>query len=177
MSAFTVQELLTARQRETIVIAFGGSVRVQGAVASVRKSGSLVFVEVQDGSCLATLQLVVEKKNTDAFAAAQTATFKCTISAEGKYVLGGNSKASKPEVNCTAFRVVGRTGENFPLVKTADMSMDFLRQVRVSSLTFFMRYTVPTSACPHQHLLLSQQDPKRAAVGHARVMTCTMRAS
>jgi len=106
-------------------------VTVCGWVSSVRRQGKVVFIELHDGSCLGTAQLVVEKRQTDAFEESKKVTFKCSLTATGIFAKTKASpthfKPAQPEIHVRALQVLGPCGEEYPLVK-AEMKMDTLRK-------------------------------------------------
>ncbi|MBI4664041.1 MAG: asparagine--tRNA ligase [Verrucomicrobia bacterium] len=102
------------------------SLLVQGWVRTRRDSKGFSFVELNDGSCLANLQVVVD---AGASGAEQLADFTTGASAvvEGKLVPSPAS-GQKWELHATRLELVGRADASYPLQKKGH-SLEFLRTI------------------------------------------------
>ncbi len=112
----------------------GRAVTVCGWVRTKRDSKNLVFVQVNDGSCMASIQLTFDRSNPDGGAdipmiedALKTALTGASVRAEGKLVKSlGNGQAV--EVVLQKLTVLGECPqESYPLQKK-NMSMEYLRE-------------------------------------------------
>ena len=112
----------------------GRAVTVCGWVRTKRDSKNLVFVQVNDGSCMASIQLTFDRSNPDGGAdismiedALKTALTGASVRAEGKLVKSlGSGQAV--EVVLQKLTVLGECPqESYPLQKK-NMSMEYLRE-------------------------------------------------
>lgn len=101
-------------------------VTVSGWVRTRRDSKGFSFVEVNDGSCFKNLQAVVDHAlpGADDLKDALTGS---SVSIEGELV-PSPAKGQKWELKATAFRLVGRADESFPLQKKGH-TVEFLRTI------------------------------------------------
>ena len=105
----------------------GGEVLVQGWVKTRRSSGAVSFIQVNDGSTLSDLQVVVEQSLPD-YQIAETLNTGCSISVVGELVesLG---KGQKYEVKARTLEVLGLADpETYPLQKKRH-TLEFLREI------------------------------------------------
>lgn len=106
----------------------GQTVTACGWVRTRRDGKNIGFIALNDGSCLANLQVVVDK--SDGSVSPQTFA-RCgtgaALEVTGKLVAseGGGQAA---EIHATAVTVLGDTAENFPLQKKHH-SVEFLREI------------------------------------------------
>lgn len=112
----------------------GRAVTVCGWVRTKRDSKNLVFVQVNDGSCMASIQLTFDRSNPDGGAdismtedALKNALTGASVRAEGKLVKSlGSGQAV--EVVLQKLTVLGECPqESYPLQKK-NMSMEYLRE-------------------------------------------------
>ncbi len=109
----------------------GRSVTVCGWVRTMRDSKNLVFIQVNDGSCFASIQLTFDRENTTANKDAVEAALKdittgASVKATGKLVESPASGQSV-EVTLETLTVLGKCDpETYPLQKNK-MSMEYLR--------------------------------------------------
>ena len=101
-----------------------GGVTVSGWVRTRRDSKGFSFVEVNDGSCFKNLQAVVDHTLPGAEDLKDALTGS-SVSIEGELV-PSPAKGQKWELKATAFRLVGRADESFPLQKKGH-TVEFLR--------------------------------------------------
>src|SRR5574344_260237 len=127
----------------------GRSVTVCGWVRTMRDSKNLVFIQVNDGSCFASIQLTFDRENTTANKDAVEAALKdittgASVKATGKLVEYPASGQSV-EVTLETRTVLGKCDpETYPLQKNK-MSMEYLRDnahLRARTNTFGAVYRV-----------------------------------
>jgi len=120
----TVKELLSSKLE-------GRPVTVKGWVRTKRQTKSAVFVEINDGSCMANIQCVFdqEKAAEPALAAEfERTTTGASVSVEGILVVSPGT-GQKLEVKASSLRVIGEAQpESYPLQKKAH-SLEFLREL------------------------------------------------
>lgn len=105
----------------------GGEVMVQGWVKTRRSSGAISFIQVNDGSTLGDLQVVVEESLPN-YQVIETLNTGCSISVTGELVesLG---KGQKYEVQARTLEVLGLADpETYPLQKKRH-TLEFLREI------------------------------------------------
>ncbi len=103
-----------------------GEVFVQGWLRTVRRSKGVVFLALNDGSCLDSLQIVVAEDSAAFTAAGQLGTGAC-IGVRGELVASPGGGQSW-EVQAGQITVYGETDEAFPLQKKRH-SFEFLRSI------------------------------------------------
>jgi asparaginyl-tRNA synthetase len=105
----------------------GGPVLVQGWVKTRRSSGAVSFVQVNDGSTLGDLQVVVEQSLPD-YPVVESLTTGCSISVEGELV-ESIGKGQKYEVHASKLEVLGYADpDTYPLQKKRH-TLEFLREI------------------------------------------------
>lgn len=104
----------------------GTTVTVNGWVRSVRDQKAFAFVDVNDGSSLAGLQVVVSA-DSDAFAVVPELTTGCSVSAVGT-IVESMGKGQRYEMQASALRVLGAADASYPLQKKRH-SLEFLRSI------------------------------------------------
>ncbi|MGR0482929.1 MAG: asparagine--tRNA ligase [Candidatus Electronema sp. V4] len=104
------------------------AVEVQGWVRTCRDSGSLCFIEVTDGSCLAGLQVVAEPNLTNYESEVRRLSTGCAIKVCGR-LTASPAKGQVVEVRAESLTVVGLADpESYPLQKKRH-SVEFLRSI------------------------------------------------
>lgn len=120
----TVKELLASKLE-------GRLVNVKGWVRTKRQTKSAVFVEINDGSCMANIQCVFDQETAVSAAVAaglDKATTGASASIEGVLILSPGS-GQKLEVKASSIRIIGESpAETYPLQKKAH-SLEFLREI------------------------------------------------
>ena len=101
-------------------------ISVGGWVRTVRDLKSFGFIELNDGSCLKSLQLVLEGGLPD-FAEAMRLNVGAAVTAEGTLVLTPESKQPF-ELRVSALQVQGQSSPDYPLQKKRH-SMEYLRTI------------------------------------------------
>lgn len=102
------------------------SVVVTGWVRTKRDSKNFSFLEVNDGSCLKNLQVIVDAGIPGYESIAQTST-GAAVSIKGK-LIESQGKNQKWEVHASEFELVGESDESFPLQKKGH-TMEYLREI------------------------------------------------
>ena len=103
------------------------NVEINGWVRTKRETGGLCFIEINDGSCLANLQLIIEESSKEAWSVIKNITTGASIFAQGNLAAspGGNQDW---ELRVFKVIVLGESPENYPLQKKRH-SDEFLRQI------------------------------------------------
>ncbi len=102
------------------------SVFLQGWVRTRRDAKGFSFVEVNDGSCLKNIQVIVDDA-CPAFSEIERFTTGCSVEVEGALV---ESKGAGQawEVQAKELRLVGAADESYPLQKKRH-SLEYLREI------------------------------------------------
>lgn len=104
----------------------GTEVRIWGWIRTARASKNLVFVQINDGSCLADLQVVMDAGSVDLQAQTRLLTGAC-VTCLGK-VQESPAAGQARELHATELSVVGEADSVYPLQKKRH-SLEFLRTV------------------------------------------------
>ncbi|MBI2949820.1 MAG: asparagine--tRNA ligase [Verrucomicrobia bacterium] len=99
---------------------------VQGWIRTRRDSKAFSFVEINDGSCLKNLQIVVDATLPD-YAKIEQLTTGTAISVEGKLV-PSQGKEQKWEMVATRVNVLGPADQTYPLQKKGH-TLEYLREI------------------------------------------------
>jgi len=102
------------------------SIQAAGWVRTRRDSKAFSFLEVNDGSCLGNLQIIVDQGTPGSEDLAKMTT-GASISVEGKLVASQGGGQSW-EVHATSIRLLGGAPDDFPLQKKGH-SPEFLRSI------------------------------------------------
>ncbi|MCW5206386.1 asparagine--tRNA ligase [Desulfobulbus sp. F5] len=103
-------------------------VEVQGWVRTCRDSGSLCFIEVTDGSCLAGLQVVAEPNLSNYESEVRRLTTGCAVHVCGK-LAASPAKGQAVELRAESLSIIGHADpESYPLQKKRH-SVEFLRSI------------------------------------------------
>lgn len=106
----------------------GQSVSIAGWVRTKRDTGSFSFVEVNDGSCLANLQVIADEKLENYLSDIKQLSTGSSVMVEGT-LQASPAKGQDVEVHATSFRVIGKADpETYPLQKKRH-SFEFLREL------------------------------------------------
>jgi asparaginyl-tRNA synthetase len=106
----------------------GKKISVAGWVRTKRDTGSFSFVEVNDGSCLANLQIIADEKLDNYASEIKQLSTGSSIMVEG-ILQESPAKGQDVEVHADRFRVIGRAEpETYPLQKKRH-SFEFLREL------------------------------------------------
>ncbi len=123
MDRIEISKILTESEK------FGNTtVTVCGWVRTIRNSKSIAFAEINDGSCLRGLQLVLDKATLENFDEIASQNVGAAISATGKIVLTPNMK-QPCEMQVVSAEVEGTSSPDYPLQKKRH-SLEFLRTIQ-----------------------------------------------
>ena len=100
---------------------------VCGWIRTIRKSKNACFIELNDGTSLKNLQLVVDKDNDKLFSFCSNLTIGSSIAVNGKVVKSLN-KNQKVELNVKDIKILGKCPSDYPIQKKKQ-NMDYLRQI------------------------------------------------
>ncbi|MCD7728817.1 MAG: asparagine--tRNA ligase [Clostridia bacterium] len=103
----------------------GKQVTVCGWVRTARDSSEIAFIELNDGTTLKNLQIVVQKKSADQAVLKQAACVGASLKVTGGLVA---SERNIIEVNADTIEVLGVCPSDFPLQKKRH-TLDFLRTI------------------------------------------------
>ena len=107
--------------------AISGPVNVKGWVKTVRSSGGVAFVQINDGSTLADLQIVVDASCPD-YSLVNALTTGCSVSADG-VLQDSLGRGQKYEVAADSLELLGGADpEEYPLQKKRH-TLEFLREL------------------------------------------------
>lgn len=102
-------------------------IQVKGWVRTKRDSKAFSFIEINDGSCLANLQIVADATLDGYEESIVYLTTGASIAVTGN-VVESQGKGQRWEMQATAVEVLGTAEEDFPLQKKGH-SMEFLRSI------------------------------------------------
>jgi len=106
---------------------YGSEVLVKGWVKNVRSNNYVMFVALNDGSCLNNLQIVFDKEKFDSLQL-KDVTVGCSLSVVGE-LAKSEGKGQAVEVQATKVEVLGKANaEEFPL-QPKRHSLEFLREI------------------------------------------------
>ncbi len=106
----------------------GQSVSVAGWVRTKRDTGSFSFIEVNDGSCLANLQIIADEKLANYGVDIKQLSTGSSVMVEGD-LKESPAKGQDVELHATRCRVIGKADpETYPLQKKRH-SFEFLRDL------------------------------------------------
>ena len=106
----------------------GRRICVAGWVRTRRDTGSFSFVEINDGSCLANLQLIADKNLPNYESEIVRLTAGCSVTVRGLHA-ESPAKGQSVEVQAEEIRIVGWADpEHYPLQKKRH-SFEFLREI------------------------------------------------
>ncbi|MCF0203278.1 MAG: asparagine--tRNA ligase [Bacteroidaceae bacterium] len=114
----------------------GQNVTVMGWVRTHRSSKAVDFIQINDGSTIKNIQVVIEPQNFDAEMLKQITTGSC-ISATGKLVASQGS-GQAVEVQGESIELFGGCGNDYPMQKKGQ-SFEYMRQhahMRLRTNTF-----------------------------------------
>lgn len=103
------------------------SALVQGWVRTKRDSKAFSFIELNDGSCLANLQIVADATLPEYGESVLPLTTGASVSVEGK-IVPSQGKGQKWEMQASKVTLLGTAESDFPLQKKGH-SMEFLRSI------------------------------------------------
>lgn len=105
----------------------GKSITVCGWIRTIRKSKTMYFVELNDGTSLKNLQLVVDVTNPDNKEFFSSLNVGSSIAVNGEIVESSNANQSI-EMNVKDFSLLGECPQDYPIQKKKQ-SMEYLREM------------------------------------------------
>lgn len=105
----------------------GGEVEVRGWVRSCRNSKEVSFVDVNDGSCLASLQVVADGRLANYASEVKRLLNGCAVVVVGE-LCASPGQGQVMELRADNIKVVGWAGEDYPMQKKRH-SFEFLREI------------------------------------------------
>ncbi len=105
----------------------GGVLRVQGWLRTARHAKEVSFLELNDGSCLAGLQLVAAPELANYESEVRRLRTGCAVVATGTLVESPGSE-QRVELRVATLECVGEVGDDYPLQKKRH-SFEFLRTI------------------------------------------------
>lgn len=115
-----------ALQEATESAIIGRTIKLNGWIRSVRDQKQFAFIDLNDGSSLTGLQIVVDGSNTSAYEAVQKLSTGCSITAIGEIVSSVGAGQSV-EMKASTITILG-LAPDYPLQKKRH-SLEFLRGI------------------------------------------------
>ena len=130
MSYFSLGDIIKMQERIKAILQRDPSdeiIRAEGWVRTKRDSKNVCFLEVNDGSSLKGLQVVIDKASFNNDDLLSQITTGCSVECSGHIVasLGGNQKV---EMQLTDLKLVGECPVDYPLQKKRH-TLEFLRDI------------------------------------------------
>ncbi|MBR2349367.1 MAG: asparagine--tRNA ligase [Clostridia bacterium] len=145
----------------------GKNVTVCGWVRTARDSKAVAFIELNDGTCLKNIQLIIDKDKIDAEALKNAMAVGTSLKIEGDYIA---SPKNGYEVQVTDLVVLGTCPADFPLQKKRH-TVEFLRTIphlRVRTRYFESVFAVRSELAQAVHRYFAQNGYKYV---HAPIIT------
>jgi asparaginyl-tRNA synthetase len=106
----------------------GETITVRGWIRSKRESKEFAFVDVNDGSCMANIQVVIAQTLTDYAALMKRINTGASVAIEGQLV-ASPAKGQRVELQASSLEIFGEADpETYPLQKKRH-SFEFLREI------------------------------------------------
>ena len=143
------------------------NVTVCGWVRTARDSKAVAFIELNDGTCLKNIQLIIDKDKIDAEALKNAMAVGTSLKIEGDYIA---SPKNGYEVQVTDLVVLGTCPADFPLQKKRH-TVEFLRTIphlRVRTRYFESVFAVRSELAQAVHRYFAQNGYKYV---HAPIIT------
>lgn len=102
------------------------SILIHGWVRTKRKSKAFSFLEINDGTCLKNIQVIVDASMPD-YALLEKIKTGASVTVEGKLV-PSQGKGQKWEINASSLKLLGIADESYPLQKKGH-TQEFLRSI------------------------------------------------
>jgi asparaginyl-tRNA synthetase len=132
----------------------GDKVTVRGWVRSKRESKEFAFADINDGSCLANIQVVINPEVPDYGAILKQLDTGASVEIEGELV-ESPAKGQRVEVKASQVKIFGGANpETYPLQKKRH-SFEFLREIghlrsRTNTLSAVFRVRNACATATHQ---------------------------
>ena len=105
----------------------GSTLSISAWVSTRRKQKTFSFVEINDGSCLTGLQVIIDDTVDNYEQNIALAGTGASVKIEGTVVASQGNK-QRIELHATAFEIIGEVAEDYPLQKKRQ-SPEFLRDI------------------------------------------------
>ncbi|CAI2648868.1 Asparagine--tRNA ligase [Apilactobacillus kunkeei] len=152
MTQLSVKDLYTKDLEDNTTVSLEGSIK------TIRGSKNISFIELNDGSCFKSAQIIVKKSNEN-FEQISKLPIASTITVEGAFVK--TPDAPQPfEVHGEKVKLVGRSDSDYPLQKKKT-SYEFLRTIahlRPRTNTFYSVFRIRSLAAFAVHEYLQHND-------------------
>ena len=133
------------------------NVSLQGWIKTNRNNGTIGFIEINDGSCYKSCQVVYEKSKLENFDEITKYLTGCSVRITGKYV--STPDAKQPfEIHLEELELLGACEEDYPLQKKQH-SLEFLRgiqHIRPRANTFSAVFRIRSLLCFAIHEFLQK---------------------
>ncbi len=136
----------------------GKVVKIFGWVKTIRNQKNFAFIEINDGSCLANLQGIIDKSNED-FRKIIQASVGASICLEGQ-ITKSIGKNQKYEMKIDKIIIIGTSNQDYPLQKKRH-SFEYLRTIshlRCRTNTTGAITRVRNSLIYHSHKFFQERD-------------------
>ena len=137
----------------------GNDVTVCGWIRTIRVSKLFGFIEINDGTFLKTLQIVIEKDNLDNFEEISKLNVGASIIVEGALVQTEGTKQPF-EIKAKRIEIEGKSTPDYPIQKKRH-SFEFLRTIahlRPRTNTFFAVFKVRSLCAQAIHKFFADRD-------------------
>ncbi|MBN2713314.1 MAG: asparagine--tRNA ligase [Planctomycetes bacterium] len=137
----------------------GGEVIVQGWLRTARHSKGVSFLELSDGSCFGTVQIVCDPGLNNYESQIKQLHTGCAVRCTGELV-DSPGKGQKYEIQARAIEIFGDAGEDYPLQKKRH-SLEYLRTIahlRPRTNTIGAVWRVRNAAARAIHDFFQQRD-------------------
>ncbi len=135
----------------------GADIVVAGWVKTSRESKNVGFLEINDGSCFANLQIILDASKFNNFKELANLSVSTSVTVEGKVVLTPDAKQPL-EIHAEKVTVEGECAADYPLQKKRH-TLEFLRTIphlRARSNTFNAVFRVRSEAAFALHSFFNQ---------------------
>lgn len=135
-----VSDLFNLQNDPTVT---GQTVRVRGWVRTNRNNGHIGFLELNDGSCFLSCQIVYDMDGTEALKEATRFLTGCSVEVCGKLILTPGSKQPF-EIQACEITLLGGCDTDYPMQKKRH-SLEFMREMphlRIRTNTFSALFRV-----------------------------------
>lgn len=152
MQQISVKDLFTKDIKDNTTVALEGSIK------TIRGSKNISFIELNDGSCFKSAQVIIKKDNEN-FTTINKLPIASTIEVEGSFVKTPN--APQPfEIHGEKVELVGHSNSDYPLQKKKQ-TYEFLRTIahlRPRTNTFYSVFRIRSLAAFAVHEYLQHND-------------------
>ncbi|MCH9611968.1 MAG: Asparagine--tRNA ligase [Chlamydiia bacterium] len=127
MMTLATQEGLTVKLIKQNADLVDTSVKISGWIKTIRKQKSFSFAEINDGSCLSNLQIIINDTLDNYEALVDSLSTGASVEVEGVVVKSPGGKQAV-EIQASSIALIGSCPEDYPLQKKRH-SFEFLRTI------------------------------------------------